>query len=179
MARQPKKAGRSTSIHPPAWIEPQLTRLVDEAPDGPGWLHEIKYDGDRMPPRSTPRVRRAPQPARGGMHIATCSTRIPGASMLPPWRKGGASPRRCSARPPGRAHLRRPRRDAGALAVTVGIGGRGGRPQRAGAARLATRRRLAWPQRKYRRDWRYRRASNGQMLSCDRQSRFSTTEKAR
>ena len=48
MARQPKKAGRSTSIHPPAWIEPQSTRLVDEAPNGPGWLHEIKYDGDRM-----------------------------------------------------------------------------------------------------------------------------------
>jgi len=29
---------------PPKWIKPQLTRL-DEAPAGPGWLHEIKYDG--------------------------------------------------------------------------------------------------------------------------------------
>jgi ATP-dependent DNA ligase len=30
------------------WIKPQLTRLVDEAPVGGGWLHEIKYDGYRM-----------------------------------------------------------------------------------------------------------------------------------
>jgi DNA ligase D-like protein (predicted ligase) len=33
---------------PPKWIKPQLTRLVDEAPAGPDWLHEIKYDGYRM-----------------------------------------------------------------------------------------------------------------------------------
>src|SRR5437763_4357320 len=30
------------------WVKPQLTRLVDAPPDGPGWLHEIKYDGYRM-----------------------------------------------------------------------------------------------------------------------------------
>ena len=33
---------------PPKWIKPQLTRLVDEAPAGAGWVHEIKYDGYRM-----------------------------------------------------------------------------------------------------------------------------------
>ena len=33
---------------PPKWIKPQLTRLVDEAPTGKEWLHEIKYDGYRM-----------------------------------------------------------------------------------------------------------------------------------
>jgi ATP-dependent DNA ligase len=33
---------------PSKWIKPQLTRLVDEAPAGHGWLHEIKYDGYRM-----------------------------------------------------------------------------------------------------------------------------------
>jgi hypothetical protein len=33
---------------PPKWIKPQLTRLVDEAPTGNSWLHEIKYDGYRM-----------------------------------------------------------------------------------------------------------------------------------
>jgi len=33
---------------PPKWIKPQLTRLVAEAPAGPGWAHEIKYDGYRM-----------------------------------------------------------------------------------------------------------------------------------
>ena len=37
-----------TTSRPPKWIEPQLTRLVDEAPAGDSWLHEIKYDGYRM-----------------------------------------------------------------------------------------------------------------------------------
>jgi bifunctional non-homologous end joining protein LigD len=32
----------------PRWIRPQLTRLVDAAPEGDAWLHEIKYDGYRM-----------------------------------------------------------------------------------------------------------------------------------
>jgi ATP-dependent DNA ligase len=33
---------------PPAWIRPQLALLVKEAPSGPGWLHEIKYDSYRL-----------------------------------------------------------------------------------------------------------------------------------
>jgi hypothetical protein len=41
----PATAGES--VHPPKWIKPQLTRLVDEAPAGVG-LHEIKYDSYRM-----------------------------------------------------------------------------------------------------------------------------------
>ena len=32
----------------PQWVRPQLTQLVQEAPDGDQWLHEIKYDGFRM-----------------------------------------------------------------------------------------------------------------------------------
>ena len=32
----------------PKWVKPQLTRLVDEAPSGDGWVHEVKYDGYRM-----------------------------------------------------------------------------------------------------------------------------------
>ena len=32
----------------PQWIRPQLTELVNEAPEGSGWLHEIKFDGYRM-----------------------------------------------------------------------------------------------------------------------------------
>jgi bifunctional non-homologous end joining protein LigD len=32
----------------PQWIRPQLTRLVDAAPEGEGSLHEIKYEGYRM-----------------------------------------------------------------------------------------------------------------------------------
>jgi ATP-dependent DNA ligase len=33
---------------PPAWIKPQLAALVNKAPDGSDWLHEIKFDGYRM-----------------------------------------------------------------------------------------------------------------------------------
>ena len=32
----------------PGWIKPQLTKLVDQPPEGPEWLHEIKFDGYRM-----------------------------------------------------------------------------------------------------------------------------------
>ena len=33
---------------PPPRIKPQLAKLVEEAPDGPDWLHEMKLDGYRM-----------------------------------------------------------------------------------------------------------------------------------
>jgi bifunctional non-homologous end joining protein LigD len=39
---------KARGTQPPKWIKPQLTRLADEAPAGPDWLHEIKYDGYRM-----------------------------------------------------------------------------------------------------------------------------------
>src|SRR5271169_1046583 len=39
---------RTDSAALPAWIAPQLTELVDAAPEGDQWLHEIKYDGYRM-----------------------------------------------------------------------------------------------------------------------------------
>src|SRR5271165_2719786 len=42
VARRPRAAA------PPEWIPPQLTQLVDEAPEGDQWLHEIKFDGYRM-----------------------------------------------------------------------------------------------------------------------------------
>jgi bifunctional non-homologous end joining protein LigD len=32
----------------PDWVKPQLTKLVDEPPDGPDLLNEIKFDGYRM-----------------------------------------------------------------------------------------------------------------------------------
>jgi ATP dependent DNA ligase domain len=44
----PSSARRPPLSAPPKWIKPQLTRLVDEAPTGDGWLHEFKYDGYRM-----------------------------------------------------------------------------------------------------------------------------------
>ncbi len=41
-----KRRGEPAS--PPTWIKPQLAALVKQAPDGPDWLHEIKFDGYRM-----------------------------------------------------------------------------------------------------------------------------------
>jgi bifunctional non-homologous end joining protein LigD len=32
----------------PAFVEPQLTRLVDQPPSGADWVHEVKFDGYRM-----------------------------------------------------------------------------------------------------------------------------------
>src|SRR5438477_7821401 len=38
--------GETTTL--PAWVKPQLTKLIGEPPDGSEWLHEIKFDGYRM-----------------------------------------------------------------------------------------------------------------------------------
>src|SRR5580704_13835323 len=37
-----------TTVPLPDRVAPQLTQLVDAAPDGDDWLHELKYDGYRM-----------------------------------------------------------------------------------------------------------------------------------
>src|SRR5258707_6113779 len=44
----PRSAAHRTRSTLPAFIKPQLSQLGGEAPDGPDWLHEIKYDGYRM-----------------------------------------------------------------------------------------------------------------------------------
>jgi ATP-dependent DNA ligase len=36
---QPQKSG------PPRWLPPQLSKLVEKAPSGDKWVHEIKFDG--------------------------------------------------------------------------------------------------------------------------------------
>jgi DNA ligase D-like protein (predicted ligase) len=40
-----RRVGRTS---PPVWIKPQLAKLVEKAPDGPEWTHEMKLDGYRM-----------------------------------------------------------------------------------------------------------------------------------
>lgn len=42
---------RLPASHAPQWIEPQLCKLVTTAPSGPGWVHEIKFDGYRIAAR--------------------------------------------------------------------------------------------------------------------------------
>jgi ATP-dependent DNA ligase len=48
MARGIARRRRTDPPALPEWIQPQLTQLVDAAPNGPDWLHEIKFDGYRM-----------------------------------------------------------------------------------------------------------------------------------
>jgi bifunctional non-homologous end joining protein LigD len=48
MARPVTRRSRADRASLPEWITPQLTQLVDAAPVGDEWLHEIKFDGYRM-----------------------------------------------------------------------------------------------------------------------------------
>jgi bifunctional non-homologous end joining protein LigD len=45
IGKQPPKTRRAVA---PEFIAPELATLVDEVPDGPDWLHEVKYDGYRI-----------------------------------------------------------------------------------------------------------------------------------
>src|ERR1700719_3703726 len=44
----PPTRRRVELVPPPIWVKPQLAKRVEKAPDGPDWLHEIKFDGYRM-----------------------------------------------------------------------------------------------------------------------------------
>ena len=55
MARTIARPPRAGAAALPEWIAPQLTQLVDAAPEGDAWLHEIKYDGYRMHARGRAR----------------------------------------------------------------------------------------------------------------------------
>ncbi len=44
---RPRRSRRRPGEKPPAFVDPQRATLVDEAPEGEGWLHEIKHDGYR------------------------------------------------------------------------------------------------------------------------------------
>ena len=48
MTRSLARRGHAEATALPDWVKPQLTKLVGEPPDGPEWLHEIKFDGYRM-----------------------------------------------------------------------------------------------------------------------------------
>jgi bifunctional non-homologous end joining protein LigD len=46
MARSATRTPKAAPL--PDWVAPQLSQLVETAPDGDGWLHELKYDGYRI-----------------------------------------------------------------------------------------------------------------------------------
>jgi len=48
LASSDRRKKRASHGSPPGWIRPQLALLVKRTPDGPDWLHEIKYDGYRL-----------------------------------------------------------------------------------------------------------------------------------
>jgi bifunctional non-homologous end joining protein LigD len=48
MPRSIARQGRTDPPALPQWVPPRLTQLVDAAPTGDQWLHELKYDGYRM-----------------------------------------------------------------------------------------------------------------------------------
>jgi ATP-dependent DNA ligase len=64
MARPLARRSAADAAGLPKWIRPQLTELVDQAPDGPDWLHEIKFDGYRMHARLDHGAVRLPDPHR-------------------------------------------------------------------------------------------------------------------
>ena len=47
-ARDLAKVAGARKARCPEWLQPELATLVDDAPEGDEWLHEIKYDGYRM-----------------------------------------------------------------------------------------------------------------------------------
>ena len=50
-ARRPTKVNGAKKGILPAFVEPALAKLVESAPSGTNWLHEIKLDGYRMQAR--------------------------------------------------------------------------------------------------------------------------------
>src|SRR5262245_11401535 len=43
-----KALGGTARAAPPAELEPQKATLVERAPEGEAWLHELKFDGYRL-----------------------------------------------------------------------------------------------------------------------------------
>jgi DNA ligase D-like protein (predicted ligase) len=51
LTRSRRPANHKKAAPLPGFVPPQLTQLVQEAPEGEEWLHEIKFDGYRMAAR--------------------------------------------------------------------------------------------------------------------------------
>jgi ATP-dependent DNA ligase len=78
VARPVARQSRAAAVGLPQWIKPQLTQLVDQAPDGPDWPHEIKFDGYRMHARLD----------RGAVRLLTRTLTVPISESPKTPRKG-------------------------------------------------------------------------------------------
>jgi bifunctional non-homologous end joining protein LigD len=70
--RDPRQAGIFNAPLP-AFIRPQLAKLVTEAPEGRGWAHELKFDGYRMHARID----------RGGVQLITARSGLNWTAKYP------------------------------------------------------------------------------------------------
>jgi len=82
--KQAAKKRKGSKSEPPAFIAPQLCRLVDRPPSGQEWVHEVKFDGYRVQMRVhnetvTLRARKGldwtdkfPEIARAAAPLASC-----------------------------------------------------------------------------------------------------------
>jgi bifunctional non-homologous end joining protein LigD len=96
MAKSTNNKPRGDPTGLPSWVKPQLCKLVDAPPQGPEWLHEIKYDSYRMHARvDRGRVSLLTRTGLDWTHkypaISVAMSALPAGSL-------GNSPQRCSAR---------------------------------------------------------------------------------
>ena len=126
----------------PAFVEPQLTKSLEKPPAGPGWAHEIKFDGYRMQLRTV--GGKATLLSRKGLDW---SSKFPGdrrrrrqAGRRDHRRRGGgAGPhRRAGLRGPAGGDLRRQDQGPGVLRLRPDVRRQGG-PAAAAARRSARR----------------------------------------
>jgi bifunctional non-homologous end joining protein LigD len=69
-----RRRGKEKKMHAPASLKPELATLVDRAPEGDQWLHEIKHDGYRVLARVA--NGRATLTTRNGLDLTTRMTAV-------------------------------------------------------------------------------------------------------
>jgi bifunctional non-homologous end joining protein LigD len=84
----------------PKWVKPQFCKLVDAPPQGPEWLHEIKYDGYRMHARLD--RRRAQLLTRTGLDWTRKYPAVPAALSVLPAKRAYLDGELCGVRPDGK-----------------------------------------------------------------------------
>jgi DNA ligase D-like protein (predicted ligase) len=100
MAKSTKNKSRGDPASLPNWVKPQLCKVVDVPPQGPEWLHEIKYDGYRMHARL--HRGRAELLTRTGLDWTHKYTPVAAALSALPARQAYLDGELCGVRPDGK-----------------------------------------------------------------------------